>query len=182
MIDLEKTATILGLLYIFLIYLKNYWGWIFGIISSLFFIKICIENNLFVQSFLQLIYVILGIYGFFNWKNSETQIQTLSQKTRVLYLLSYILISIILGFILGFTNQKAPFLDSFIGVFGILATYLTIQKFVENWIIWIVINMLSILLFMQQELYFSSILFALYLFVSILGYINWQRSISGKGN
>jgi nicotinamide mononucleotide transporter PnuC len=87
------------------------------------------------------------------------------------------LLSAFLGFVLSFTNQSAPFLDSFIGVFGILATYLTIQKLVENWIIWIIINLLSIVLFVEQELYFSSILFLCYLFVSIVGYVHWTREI-----
>jgi nicotinamide mononucleotide transporter len=179
-IDLEQTATILGLAYIFLIYLKNYWGWIFGITSSLIFVKICIDNHLFVQSFLQFIYVVLGVYGFITWKNSGIQIQRLSTYQRIFYLLGSIFISVILGFVLSLTKQSSPFLDSFIGVFGVLATYLTILKWVENWMIWIVINLLSIVLFMEQELYFSSILFLCYLFVSVMGYINWQRGLSEK--
>ena len=177
MIDLEHTATILGLVYIILIYLKNYWGWVFGVVSSLIFIKICIDHNLFVQSFVQFIYVILGVYGFITWKNTDSHIRKLSQQQLAIYLLSSCLLSAFLGYVLSFTNQSAPFLDSFIGVFGILATYLTIQKLVENWIIWIIINLLSIVLFVEQELYFSSILFLCYLFVSIVGYVHWTREI-----
>jgi nicotinamide mononucleotide transporter len=73
-----------------------------------------------------------------------------------------------------------PYLDAFITVFGIVATYLTSEKHIENWVIWIIVNTLSILLFTQQGLYMSAVLFGVYLLLSITGLIRWNNENSSE--
>ena len=83
--------------------------------------------------------------------------------------------SLLLGFSMSYTDQALPYLDSLISIFGILATYLTTEKHIENWIIWIFVNLLSILLFTQQKLYLSAFLFGAYLLLSIIGLVSWNK-------
>jgi nicotinamide mononucleotide transporter len=71
-------------------------------------------------------------------------------------------------------------LDALISAFGIIATYLTTEKRVENWIIWMAINALSIYLFAYQALYFSVVLFSAYFIVSFWGYLNWRKEIESS--
>jgi nicotinamide mononucleotide transporter len=76
---------------------------------------------------------------------------------------------------MSFTNQSLPYLDAFISIFGILATYLTTEKQIENWIIWIFVNLSSIILFSEQKLYLSAYLYGAYLLLSIIGLIQWNK-------
>jgi nicotinamide mononucleotide transporter len=91
-----------------------------------------------------------------------------------------LLISLGLGLGTSYTNQSMPYLDAFITVFGIVATYLTSEKHIENWVIWIIVNTLSILLFTQQGLYMSAVLFGVYLLLSIIGLIRWKNDNSSE--
>jgi nicotinamide mononucleotide transporter len=76
---------------------------------------------------------------------------------------------------MSFTNQSLPYWDAFISIFGILATYLTTEKQIENWIIWIFVNLSSIILFSEQKLYLSTYLYGAYLLLSIIGLIQWNK-------
>jgi nicotinamide mononucleotide transporter len=158
-------------------------AWLFGVLSSLLFVQLSWESNLYIQTGLQSIYVIIGIIGFIRWNKigfirwnkAEFKIKTLSKNFKIsLYVLSLIL-SCLLGFLMSFTNQSLPYWDAFISIFGILATYLTTEKQIENWIIWIFVNLSSIILFSEQKLYLSAYLYGAYLLLSIIGLIQWNK-------
>jgi nicotinamide mononucleotide transporter len=180
---LELIATFFGISYVVLIILKKPIGWVFGVISSLIFVQISWDANLYIQTILQLIYVIIGIVGYFRWNNSNQKIRILTRNQKIILYILALLISYGIGFGTSFTNQSLPYLDAFITVFGIVATYLTSEKHIENWIIWIIVNSLSILLFAQQGLYMSAFLFGVYLVLSIIGLIHWNNDkLRGKTN
>ena len=177
---LELIATICGFNYVVLIILKKPIGWIFGVVSSLIFVQISWDAHLYSQTILQLIYVIVGVVGYVKWKNESDKSRVLSQGQKVVIYLVALFISLGLGFGTSYTNQSMPYLDAFITVFGIVATYLTSEKHIENWVIWIIVNTLSILLFTQQGLYMSAVLFGVYLLLSITGLIRWNNENSSE--
>jgi nicotinamide mononucleotide transporter len=172
---LELLATSFGFLYVLLIILRKPLGWIFGVLSSLIFVQISWEANLYLQTVLQCIYVLIGVFGFIRWKNENSVNKTLSKKQKTILYFLGIIISFLLGFSMSYTNQVFPYLDSFISIFGILATYLTTEKQIENWIIWIFVNLASIVLFTQQKLHLSAFLFVAYLLLSIIGLVTWNK-------
>ena len=172
---LELLATFLGFLYIVLIILKKPLGWLFGVLSSLIFAQLSWETNLYVQTVLNSTYVVMGVIGFIRWKNPNSETKILTKDQKILLYISAIAVSLLLGFFMSFTNQSLPYLDSFISIFGILATYLTTEKQIENWIIWIFVNLSSIILFAQQKLHLSAYLFGAYLLLSIIGLISWNK-------
>ncbi len=181
MIQIELFATLFGLIYLVLIIKENKWGWIAGVFSSLLYVIICICSELFIQAGLQGLYAILGFLGFFKW-NSKNKLITAVPLINKLWLLVYaIILTFGIGFCMSFTSQKSPYLDSFLGVFGLIATYLTTEKQIENWIIWIIVNGLSMFLFFQEELFMSTFLFLLYFCLSIYGYLNWKKEIPHEG-
>ncbi len=174
---LEILATLFGFLYIILIVQKKPIGWFFGFLSSLIYVDVCFTNQLYIQTGLQAIYALVGVFGFFRWKMKGALIKTISNKNRLIILVSGLVASMILGYLFSKSNQVLPYLDAVISVFGIIATYLTTDKRVENWIIWMAINVLSIYLFAYQALYFSVALFSAYCILSFWGYLNWRKDI-----
>ncbi|MFM7668462.1 MAG: nicotinamide riboside transporter PnuC [Bacteroidota bacterium] len=173
--NLELLATFFGFIYIVLIILKKPLGWVFGVLSSLLFAQVSWESNLYIQTTLNGIYVIMGVNGFIRWNKIDSKRRNLSKNQKILIYILGIAFSFTLGFTMSYTNQALPYLDSFISIFGIVATYLTTEKHIENWIIWIFVNLSSIILFAHQELYLSACLYGAYLLLSIIGLISWNK-------
>jgi nicotinamide mononucleotide transporter len=113
-----------------------------------------------------------------NWgKENFFQINTLSLKTNLGLLVIGICLTLGFSYILSFTNQKMALLDSAVSVFSIIATVLTVLKYIDNWIYWWFINLLAIYLYYMQNMEFTAVLYASYLVISIYGFIEWRTKL-----
>ena len=83
-------------------------------------------------------------------------------------------------YLISFTNQESAVLDSFVTVFSIIATYLTAQKIIENWFYWWVINVLAMVLYFEQGMENSVLLYLTYLLLSFYGYREWRLRLKSK--
>ena len=175
---LEILASLSGLAYILFIITKKPIAWLFGIISSLLYIKISIDAHLYIQSVLQGFYVLIGVLGFIKWQNRDKNVSALKWKAKFIFLITAVFLSLILAFFTSITSQKMPFLDAFIAVFGVLATYLTTEKEIDNWIIWLIINLLSAILFLEQGLFLSAVMYWIYFMLSIYGVLIWKKELN----
>ena len=181
---LEYFAVFSGILYLILISKLIRLGWLFGMISAAAYTYICLQSSLYFQSILQLIYVFTSFLGFWSWaelkdnKGSETFHLSIQQNIWViLAALSCVFISF---YLLSYTTQESALLDSFVTVFSLVATALTILRCIENWYYWWGVNVLAIVLFYQQNLKTTVFLYGVYLVISIYGYIQWQKTLQRK--
>ena len=121
----------------------------------------------------------MGVYGFNQWKSDianteEISITTWNLKTHLIVLGIILISSYFAGYILDtYTDAKLPFLDSLTTFGALFATYMVAKKILENWIYWFLIDSVSIYLFIERELYLTSILFCLYLVIIIFGFRSW---------
>ncbi len=176
MSPLEFLAVIIGLLYLGFITNHQRIGWVFGCISSMIYIFICAQQELFIQSGLQFLYVILGVFGFINWnENYQIRIARISLKSHIGIIVIGLILSLFLGKLMSMTNQQLAYLDAFVSVFAVIATILSTKSILENWIYWLIVNLLSIILFSAQGLQITTVLYFIYLFGSIFGYYNWKK-------
>ena len=174
---LELIAVFFGFLYLVFIILKKPIAWIFGILSSLLYLYIFYKTNLFFQSILQLFYLVLGCYGWWTWKKQHQIIPRSWSSSRHILLISLgIAITLLLGSKFYIDGQEMPYFDAFITVFCILATYLTTKIILENWYYWILLNLLSMILFHYNQLYLTELLFFANLLLSIFGLIHWKKT------
>ena len=179
---LEYFAVISGVIYLILISRVLRWGWIFGILSSAVYTFICFDKSLYIQSVLQLIYVCTGIWGFLSWSTAddggEKETYQLSKGQNVLIFTITLLCSVIAYYVMSFTDQKSALLDSFVSVFSLLATGLVVLRIIENWYYWWVINAMAMVLFYQQNLKTTVMLYGIYLILSIYGFVQWRKKIA----
>ena len=139
---------------------------------------ICSKSNITIQALLQLIYVFLGVFAFYKWgKEAEIQIRTISWKKHLLALIIGSISSFALGSIFAKNEQFLPFLDAFIAVFAIFSTFLALKGILENWIYWIILNLLSMYLFWEQGLNFSVFLFFGYALTAVYGFYQWKKEL-----
>ena len=75
-----------------------------------------------------------------------------------------------------YSNQANPYLDAFTTIFSLMATFMVAKKVLENWIYWIVIDLLSIQLYAHRDLNLTAVLFALYTVIAVVGYFRWRKA------
>jgi nicotinamide mononucleotide transporter len=172
----ELSAVILGFAYLILISFSQRIAWIFGILSSAIYVYLAFFGAFYLQAGLQFVYVVLGIFGFINWgKSAETKLKIWSLQKHLLVGIPTLLVALTLGFIFSKTSQKLPYLDAFISAFAILATYLTTKSILENWLYWIVLNILSMYLWFKQGLELTVFLFGINTLMAVFGLILWRK-------
>jgi nicotinamide mononucleotide transporter len=172
----ELSAVILGFAYLILISFSQRIAWIFGILSSAIYVYMAFIGAIYLQAGLQFVYVVLGVFGFINWgKSAETKLKMWSLQKHLLVGIPTLLLALTLGFIFSKTNQKLPYLDAFISAFAILATFLTTKSILENWLYWIVLNLLSMYLWYEQDLQLTVVLFAVNTLMAVFGFILWRK-------
>ena len=184
---IELLATIAGLLYVIYTIRENNLLWLFGIISSGLYVYVFFNSGIFAYSTLYIYYVLIGIYGWYNWSRKLTdpegrQGNIVIRRASVTMIISCLAISILLSIPLYFilkkyTDSDIAFLDAVLTSSGMVATWMLTQKIIEQWLFWIVIDLLSFGVMILKGLYPSSLLFLAYTFLAVKGYSEWKKAL-----
>jgi nicotinamide mononucleotide transporter len=172
----EFAAVLLGIIYIVLIMRRNRWGWVFGGGSSIILTVLAAEARLPMQALLQFSYVVAAVYGWVSWSKADESrpIQLWHWSRHVMSVAGCVLLSLAMAQLLKREGSSAwPFLDSMVTCVGLLATWMVARVYLENWLYWLVIDAVSVFLFMQQDLKFTALLFVAYFVISCFGFRRW---------
>ena len=175
---LETIAVIFSLLYVYLAAHQNNLCWLAAVISVSLYIYICFNAKLYAETVLQVFYFLMAIYGFYSWKknNSQLQISTWPIKKHLFIIFLGTILTFFLGFIFSnYTDAEMPLVDSFTSVFSVFATYMVVKKILSNWLYFIIIDIISTYLYFSRDLHLTSLLFLLYTFIAVAGFIKWNR-------
>ena len=181
---LELVAMLLALVYVILAAVGSIWCWPAAFISTALYTVIFYDVLLLMDSALNAYYLVMAVYGYWVW---QTNASTNAQPTSSFVIISWqanwhlraclvlTVISITLGYVMAnYTPAAFPYLDTFTTVFAVFATYLVTQKVLENWLYWIVIDFVSIYLYVEKDLMPTAALFIIYVAIAIYGYLKWQ--------
>lgn len=169
----ELLASLLGVVYIVLIARKNALGWLVGILSCAIFAILCFESELHSQGIIQVLNVLMGVWGWVQWRKQEIPVQSYP-------ILSYIFLAALPLFYMGSTvcfpdlNWTRQ-LDQIALVFSILATLFTVSMIQQNWMLWLVVNGITAVTAFSNELYFYAGLSLMYFGVSLYGMYQWKK-------
>jgi len=170
--------------YVLLAAIESSWCWLLGIISSALSVYLCYSGQLFLESGLNIFYVVIGAYGWYQWlygsaSKTELPVISLSLKKNLLLPCLGLLIWIPFGYIAHkFSTQAMPYLDAFITSFSIVATWMTAKKIIENWLYWIVIDALAVFLYAYRGFYLIALLYIIYTILAAAGYIAWRKKLN----
>jgi len=180
----EIIGAALALIYLILEIKQKWFFWVIGIISSAFYVFIFYKAGLFAEMGLNIYYIFMSIYGLYCWKftlseaNNSIQVERIKNVTIYLLLIISILTFGLLLFILKqFNNSQAPLADALIATLSIIATWMVAKKIIECWYIWIFVNFFAICLYIHQKLYPTAILFIVYTILSVVGLLEWRKTI-----
>jgi nicotinamide mononucleotide transporter len=177
----EWFAVLTGILYVILAARKSILCWPFAIISSLIYIYLCYTSQLYIESVLQVFYLVMGVVGWILWNRSQDEHSDIKRWSLNAHLLN-IVISAAVVFLVGysfatFTDQANPYFDAFTTIFSLAATFMVTQKVLENWIYWIAIDLVSIFLYADRGYYLTSVLYFVFTILAIVGYFVWLRKL-----
>ena len=175
---IESVAVFFSILYVILAVKESIWCWGAAAISVTLYIYICYTAQLYPETGLQVFYLLMAFYGYYQWNKNDSTLQ-IQQWTTTKHL-QILLIGAILTFLMGFyfsiyTNAALPLVDSFTTVFSVFATYMVAKKVLGNWLYWIVIDAVSVYLYFSRDLHLTSLLFMGYTIIAIFGYFSWLK-------
>ncbi len=182
---IEVIGAIIGLVYLFLEIRQSIWLWPFGLATSVLYIYIFFVSKFYADMGLQVYYVLISAYGWWHWlyggkkeKIDSLPVTHLSLRLGVwLFLVSIAIFAAIAYFLVNHTDSPVPYGDAFTTALSIVATWMLAHKILEMWWIWIVVNGVSLALYVYKGLYPTSVLFVFYTGMSFIGYLEWKKSM-----
>jgi len=183
---IEWLAVITGLIYVILAAKEKNTCWIFGIISTATWGYASYFNyDLYVDALLQFFYTAIGFYGIYNWQFSNNgsgsylPISNLQGKHHLGIVGGGLGLSVIVGYSFSaYTQAASTYLDSITTVFSVAATFMTIHKKIDNWIYWVVIDIIYVYLYFSRGALLFGVLMIVYTIIALFGWINWKRQLN----
>ncbi len=181
---IEVAGTISGLLFLYLEIKQIKWLWPVGLLTSLMYIYVFWAAKLYADMSLQAYYVVISIYGWLLWSqgkgNSKEELPVVSIGRKLfftLFFISIIIYALISYVLVNFTDGALPYWDAFTTALSIVATWMLARKIIEQWLVWVIVNGVSLGLYIYKGLYPTSILYFFYMSLSLVGYLQWKKDL-----
>jgi nicotinamide mononucleotide transporter len=183
----EILGVIFSILYLYFSIRQNILLWPMGLASALLYMVVFFQSKFYADMGLNGYYVVISIYGWFLWKRGgETQesglpVTRLGKKNAAILLLITAAAFVVIGMVLKeYTDSPVPFWDAFTTAVSFTATWMLARKILENWILWIIVDLVSMGLYLYRGLYPTMLLFGIYTTMAVIGYYKWLRSIQSR--
>ncbi|PCH70951.1 MAG: hypothetical protein COC06_03145 [Bacteroidales bacterium] len=179
---IEIIGTIAGLIFLYLEIKQNKWLWPVGLFTSLMYIYVFFIAKLYADMSLQFYYVLISVYGWIAWSKGAGQKELpVTRLPKELFLILFgasMLIYVAISFVLvNYTDGSIPYWDAFTTALSIVATWMLARKILEQWLVWVIVNAVSLGLYIYKGLYPTSILFFFYTVLAVVGYIHWKKDM-----
>ena len=179
---LDILTTILGLIYIWLEYRAHIALWVIGIVMPALDIYLYWSHGLYGDAGMACYYTLAGCYGLFVWKFKKTRKK--KEPLPIVYMphkqylpaLLFFLVSwgVIYYILITWTNSTVPLLDSFTNAMSFVGLWALARKYVEQWVFWIIVDVVCTFLYIQKGIPFKAMLYGLYVIIAIAGYRKWK--------
>ncbi len=194
---LEIIGTLVGLVYLWLEYKASIYLWAAGIVMPAIYIFVYYNAGLYADVGINIYYLLAAVYGWVIWQygaywkrkrkqkatgeQADSEVKELPiRKAPMRYWLPLTAINFILFLAIGwilirYTDSNVPWLDSFTTALSIIALWMLARKYIEQWLVWIVVDITCCGLYIYKELYFTAGLYGLYSVIAVLGYFKWKE-------
>ncbi len=181
---IELVAVAVTLVAVYLTIHQNIWCWPLGMVSVTLSALVFYQPKLYANMGLQGLYFALAAYGWWAWlhggeDHGELQVSLTSRRARVALAAVALLGGIALGQTLSrFTDASLPFMDSILTSSSIVAQWMQARKLLESWLVWLAADVFYVGMFLYKGLYPFAVLYAVFLYLAIRGFVEWRRSMN----
>jgi nicotinamide mononucleotide transporter len=183
---LEIAAALIGLAMVLANLRVNPIGWPLAILSSLMYALLFADSKLYGEASLQFVFVVLAFWGWWQWLRGRgddglaLQVQVLTTRQRWLAGAATLAAWPLLGLLLKrVTDSDVPYLDALPTVGSLTGQFLLGRKYIENWAVWVAVNVFSIALFAHKGLWLTVALYALFAVLAVAGWRAWRERLHG---
>jgi nicotinamide mononucleotide transporter len=178
----ETAGAVFGLAYVLLAIRESAWCWPFGLANAALFLVVCAHARLYGAAGLQALYLLLSAYGWYEWLHGGAGHGRLSVSRTPLagaagLLVAALAATLAFGLLLKYqTDAALPFPDAATTAFSLAAQWMATRKWLENWLVWIVVDLAYVAICLSQRLYLMAAVYAVFLVLAIVGYKEWRAS------
>ena len=182
---LELVAALIGAISVWLSVRQNIWSWPTAIVNVVLYSIVFYEAKLYADMGLQVVYAVLSVYGWYEWLYGgagRTELRVTRTGVRIGAVLALIAAvgSVVLGTALHRgTDAALPYMDASLSSTSLVAQWMMTRKLLENWLVWIAVDVLYVGMFVFKGLYLTAGLYAVFLALAVQGYLGWRRSMAG---
>ena len=184
---MEVAAVVFAMAYLLLAVRENVLCWFFAFLSTAIYTVLFWDVNLLMESALNVYYMAMAVYGWHQWTRGGTNssdepdvlaIRTMSGQQHALVIAAIAVLVFVSGYLLSEHSSAAwPYVDSFTTWASVITTYLVARKYLQNWLYWIVIDTVSIPLYIDRGLNLTALLFVAYVVIAVIGYFKWREHL-----
>jgi nicotinamide mononucleotide transporter len=180
----ELIGAVLGIMMVVCNMRQIHWGWPLALASSLLYVLVFADAKLYAEATLQVFFALTAIWGWLQWLRGVQPDGKLRLIRRLETPIALKLVACcavcwpaIALFLMKFTQADVPWADALPTVLSLAATYLLGKKYIENWPLWIVVNLISIALFAYKGLWLTVGLYTVFAIMAALGWHAWTRAM-----
>src|SRR5437660_414865 len=180
---IEWTAALITLISVVFQAMQKIWGWPATIAGVGIYVYVFWMSRLYADVGLQIIFIIISIYGWYKWQHgdrnaAELPVTRASVRVHAISTSITIVFALIVAYVLRRTTDAAlPYADSTLAAFSLLAQWQMARKYIENWFTWITVDVFYIGMYSFKRLYVTSGLYAVFIGVCVIGYLEWKRNM-----
>lgn len=181
----EILGFITGAACVWLLVRQSIWNWPVAIANYIFFIILFLESKLYGDMSLQVLYLIIAMYGWWSWlhggsdHHSRLEVSRTSPRAWVVLTVATVLMTA--GFTMAlrrYTDSVVPFLDAVTTALSVTAQFMQSRKWIETWHVWIVADIIYIGLYVMKHLYLTAGLYAIFIAMCVAGLVEWRKSLA----
>lgn len=166
---------------VWLLIRQSIWNWPVAIANAVFYAIVFFNAKLYADMGLQFFFLGINVYGWIVWRKESVEHKLSLSHTHLSEVVTLFFIGIVSVYGIGrflslFTDSPVPFLDATISTMSILAQYMQARKRIENWFVWIIVNIISIGVYYLRDLHFTMVLYMIFLVMAIVGYREWRKN------
>ncbi|MES2018842.1 MAG: nicotinamide riboside transporter PnuC [Pseudomonadota bacterium] len=183
---LEIISFVLSVITVVLNIRQTHWAWLFAIVSSAMYGIVFFDARLYGDMGLQGVFIVVSVWGWYQWLYGSAQ-HTALHVTRssnigwacgiAAWAAGFVVLAL---FLANYTNTDVPNIDGFLTAGSLLGQVLLSRKKVENWIIWIVVDILYVGLYVYKGLALTAILYGVFVVLAVIGLVAWYREAGRK--
>ncbi|MBC7404734.1 MAG: nicotinamide mononucleotide transporter [Cytophaga sp.] len=179
---LELISFILSIITVALNIRQLHWAWLFSILSSGLYALVFLDARLYGDMGLQFVFILTSIWGWHLWlwgdkEHKVPSVSYLSVRGKVTSLIGWAVgFSVLAWFLKSFTDTDVPYTDGFLTAGSLLGQVLLSRKKMENWIVWIAVDVLYVGLYIYKGLMLTAVLYAVFVVMAVMGWRAWSRT------
>jgi nicotinamide mononucleotide transporter len=177
----EGLAVVLAVAYLLLAARENSLCWYFAFVHTAIYTALFWQVSLLMESALNVYYMAMAVFGWYQWRRGGeshrgVEIHCLGLSRHFAIVALILLVTVVSGSLLSrYSDAAWPYVDSFTTWASVITTYMVTRKILENWLYWVLIDAVSIPLYIDRGLTMTALLYAAYVVIAAMGYLSWRR-------